>query len=463
VTRESRGGAPGDPPSPAADLLLRRPDRGARPVARAVVLAAWAVCTASALLYAVRFGGRMPVMDDWEMVPRLTGDSPVSFSWLWAQHNEHRIPLPRLVYLGLVGLTGDFRSGMILSVFLLSGAAAGSIAAMASLRGRVSLADAVFPLAILGLGQHKNLLWCFQLQMVLSAALILAVLATIVRMPLRSDSRTAGLLFALLAAAILCGGVGAAFSPPIVAWLAIAGVARSAGSDPAQRRGGLAMIAAAAGLLALLASVLVGFDRPRVLPASGGLFAAGRTSVQFLGSGLAVAPRSAFSVAAVAVGGAWLATIALLVRAGARGGDRPRALALLAFQLSMGSLALGIGFARSGLGAEAGLESRYATIAMPAICGIAMAWSLHSGSVAGRVASSAILLFLAAAAVPNAREAIDFGTWWRSRMTELDLRVARGASPADLVERFGDDLYPDPAILLRRMEMLRAARMGPFR
>jgi hypothetical protein len=42
-----------------------------------------------------------------DSVRRLCGAEPVTLSWLWSPHNEHRIPLPRLLYLSSYTLAGD--------------------------------------------------------------------------------------------------------------------------------------------------------------------------------------------------------------------------------------------------------------------------------------------------------------------------------------------------------------------
>ena len=47
------------------------------------------------------------------------GREPV-LPWLWAQHNEHRLPLPRAVFLTMFRVTHDFRTGMNLQVAMLS-------------------------------------------------------------------------------------------------------------------------------------------------------------------------------------------------------------------------------------------------------------------------------------------------------------------------------------------------------
>ncbi|HEX6861619.1 MAG TPA: hypothetical protein VF414_02330, partial [Thermoanaerobaculia bacterium] len=67
----------------------------------------------------------IPFLDDWEMIPVLTGVEPVTPGWLWSQHNEHRIVIPRLIYLGILKLGGyDFRAGTIFDLLLLCATAA---------------------------------------------------------------------------------------------------------------------------------------------------------------------------------------------------------------------------------------------------------------------------------------------------------------------------------------------------
>ena len=43
----------------------------------------------------------LPYWDDWEMVPVITGHEPVTLKWAWAQHNEHHMPVPKLILVGL--------------------------------------------------------------------------------------------------------------------------------------------------------------------------------------------------------------------------------------------------------------------------------------------------------------------------------------------------------------------------
>ena len=92
---------------------------------------------AAACAFVLRFGTNVPSWDDWDMVPTLTGEQPVTAFWLWSQHNEHRVPLPRLIMLALNKLTVvDFRVDMLFDALLLAALAGGMILVAQSLRGR---------------------------------------------------------------------------------------------------------------------------------------------------------------------------------------------------------------------------------------------------------------------------------------------------------------------------------------
>ena len=90
-------------------------------VAPALVWAVWALLTTLDLFWVTKSSMNLPLVDEWVMVPVLTGHEPVTLSWIWSQHNEHRLPLIRLFLLGVYELGGcDFRSGVWLNVGLMS-------------------------------------------------------------------------------------------------------------------------------------------------------------------------------------------------------------------------------------------------------------------------------------------------------------------------------------------------------
>src|SRR5919206_1760323 len=141
-----------------------------------LVWVVWATTLAAALGFVARFGSNVPSWDDWDMVPTLTGRQPVTPAWLWSQHNEHRVPLPRLLFLALNRLTvTDFRVTMYFDLLAMAGVASAMILTARRIRGRTILADAFFALLLLNWGQAANLLWGWQLQFY--ASVIMACIA----------------------------------------------------------------------------------------------------------------------------------------------------------------------------------------------------------------------------------------------------------------------------------------------
>src|SRR5262245_23220343 len=157
-----------------------------------LLFAVWAGLTLVTAGFILRFGHDAPWAVEWEFVPALVGDEP-AIPWLWTQHNEHRLPLHRLVYLGLFHLTLDFRTGMLVQVAVLSGLAWGLMRVSATLRGRPAWADAFFPLALLHPGHAENWLMGYQLCFALSAAFACGIAVVAARTP-PASIRTCGLI-----------------------------------------------------------------------------------------------------------------------------------------------------------------------------------------------------------------------------------------------------------------------------
>jgi hypothetical protein len=131
-----------------------------------------------ALVYVMTFGKNLPFQDEWHMVvPFLTGERALTLEHLWAQHNEHRIVLTKLVELCLIRLGGgDFRVSMYVNVALCAATAAALVLAARQLRGRSAYQDAVFPLLLLQVGHYETLPRGDQVGNVLGTALACTVL-----------------------------------------------------------------------------------------------------------------------------------------------------------------------------------------------------------------------------------------------------------------------------------------------
>src|SRR5687768_16482904 len=66
----------------------------------------WAGMLAATCWFVLRYGFTLPYRDELQMVDVLLGEQPVTLAWLWSLHNEHRLFVPRLFYMGLTWLTG---------------------------------------------------------------------------------------------------------------------------------------------------------------------------------------------------------------------------------------------------------------------------------------------------------------------------------------------------------------------
>ena len=87
----SSGGSPGRDRKPV------NKDRGAA----LFVYGVWGLALAFALGLVAHFGHNAPFNDDFAIIPWWTGERPITLSWLWEPHNEHRIALPKLILLAL--------------------------------------------------------------------------------------------------------------------------------------------------------------------------------------------------------------------------------------------------------------------------------------------------------------------------------------------------------------------------
>ena len=125
----------------------------------AAVVFLWASMSLIALGLVYRYGTRtLPQNDEvWLLYDSGPG---IHIDWLWKTWAEHRIPLAKLIWKGVLQLTNyDFKAGNFLTVLGLSATAGLMLWTANKIRGRTILADAFFPLAILNVGQAQVFLW----------------------------------------------------------------------------------------------------------------------------------------------------------------------------------------------------------------------------------------------------------------------------------------------------------------
>ena len=408
------------------------------------------------------FGVDCPYFDEWEMIPTLTGNQPITLKWLWSQHNEHRIFLPRLMYLAVEKVARyDFRAGMFFDVFALGAAAAALIVLVRRIRGRTEYTDAFFPVLVLNLGQAQTFTNSFQICLVAGTLLFVAALMLSVhaaRLGFRS-SVALGVCAILLP---LVGGHGVALVPALAVCVVITGWGLR--GEPRGRWKMLFVWALAGIAVALTAFYFVNYTRPAKHPVSPGIGATLDASVQFLTTGFGAAarfgwPQTRFLFFAL-VGAS---VVALIVVFKNRPEERARAARVLLFLVAMASLALGIGWARNALGASALFASRYVALAAPFWCAIYLAWEFLDRAPVRHFVQMTLLFCASTLVVANHQDAKREAVYFRDvrQSVVLDLRAGMQLEP--LVTRHKGQLYyGDRAALVERMKMLRDKKIGAF-
>jgi hypothetical protein len=432
----------------------------------AAVWLVWASALAIVLGFIARDGRNLPFEEDWLMVAPMTHHEPHLGTWLWSQNSEHRLPLPRLVNLGLLRATGDFRATMVFDTLMLAAVAAGMILSARRLRGgRTSLADAFFPLLLLHLGQWDNLLWAWQIQFVLPTVLVSVVLLAILAQPSTPPSGARAVGTALAVAGLpLAGANGLVLAPPLAVWLVYAWWAgRRAGSTSPS-----ASAAAIGGVAALLlcAVYFIGYQSSPWNGASPGIAATLATTAKFVIYGLGPVTAKAWVVFGAVCAAVLVASLAALVQAlRTRDRERIRVVGLLAYFAACGILAAALGWGRAGRVAELGrMSPRYALLAAPLLCAAYFTLLLY-GSGSLRRWGPAALALLAALLFPlNTREGLKRRDWFGAGMVAFERDIATGASIDSLAQRhYQFLLHWDEPLMAESMRQLRDAGFAPFR
>ncbi len=305
------------------------------PTAGFAALAAYTVARA-----ALRFANS----DDFDLA---LGKWPPSLSWLWAQHNEHRLALPKLV-LSWCARHGDFRGGVWLSLALLTGACVWLVA-----RVDRGLGVRVLVPAVLLCPANNAWHWDVELQFAACAALFVVAFAQALTATRARDAAVVAVASILLP---LTGGNGLVLAGATT--LASLVLARDRTLDATTRA---IFAAGAVATLATGAAYLVGYHAP---PQHEALHAASFAQLASVAAHLLVAPIGGVGERFVVVA-APLVAIAFIVAA-AVSWRAPRRLVFASFFAGSLALVAVIAAARAGRGWPPGLELHYASLVAPA-------------------------------------------------------------------------------------------------
>jgi hypothetical protein len=440
------------------------PRDDSEPGALLFVGATWLVMIFAAVILVVLYGVDVPLWDDFELVPVLTGEKPLTVEWLWAQHNEHRNALSKLILLGAYRLSGfDFRAGMFLNVAALGALACGLIMFARAARGATCYSDAFFPIILLNWGLHADLLWSIQFTNVLPVALASFLLLLIVAHPSRPGwGRTisAAVLLGLLP---LNGATGVAFVPPFCGWFLALAASHWRGREPGGKRSAFLVLAVMVPALTVTLLYFRGYTRPSHHAIKPEIADVLRTSIQFLGIGFGLPASVLWPWSGLVVVALFFSSLALVVNAVVRQPEeRLRSLGTLCFLGANGVLAAGVGWGRASAGELAGFQDRYVVISAPWLCFASVIWGLFGSTIARRLVPMCLLFAASILLWPNTVGGLKYAEAVRAQAQALARDVTNGVPIYLILKHYTPFLYPSQDELGDFLRMLRRARIGLF-
>ena len=115
---------------------------------RIFVLGAWLAATSAALVLVHCYSSNSPYADEWPWLDVVVGDRACDAAWLLEPENHHRVPLAKLLYVGLARATNnDFRPAPWRTCWFCRRQALGLLWAVRRARGETRLSDVILPVA----------------------------------------------------------------------------------------------------------------------------------------------------------------------------------------------------------------------------------------------------------------------------------------------------------------------------
>ena len=437
-----------------------------------IVVIVWAAMLAVALGLVISYGTRTLPQND-ELWALYDSGSGIHFDWLWKTWAEHRIPLAKLIWKGVLESTDyDFRAGDFLTVLTLAGTAAFLIWTAGRIRGRIILADAFFPLALLNFGQAQVFLFWWQINHVLAPVTAILLLALLVRRGNDLQLRHAALIGAGLILFVLCGPGGLPYVIALAFWLFVWAASYWPSFAEPQRHQCLMVLATAIIALGLLAFYFVDYkpyfpvnDPPTVSSwaPNPGLPATAITYLQILGLSIGTATKPYPVATGIAVLVFALLTGATLVRIWfKRPDERWRAFGIASLLAALSVTFTFISWSRAGMGLDYIYFGHYLTHAAPGLCCLYFIWEIRGGRV-GRVVQLGMVGVLAGLVPMNFHQAVLVGQDVRQKTLAFEHDVHSGVPASVLAEHhFASDVVPRSGKLTEILRAHKANQIGIF-
>jgi glycosyltransferase involved in cell wall biosynthesis len=423
-------------------------------------LFAWTVllgASIAALWFAVRHAPPLPYVDEWFYIPLLAGRESLSLEWLWAQHNEHRIPLAKLIWFGLERCSGvDARWGVVANVLLLTASSVVLILALRRFRGQSAWTDAFVPLLFLHWDHWENLTWPFQIAFTLHHVMLSILIAVILDLNRSSRSKRALPFGLCLVAFSLVGSSALPFILLIAPWWSWMALRARPRIRP--------WISVGLPALALLigAVQLLSFHRPEGHPSSPGLWTSAMVALEVLAGSVGFKGTRNWPASGWLTAVALAAALAMLLRESRRQLPARGLLTALGGLLVLSFL---VGHSRAGFTRFAGFFERYVTLScfLPLIVYVTAEYLWPD--LVRRLVRTALLLFMAFLYEANGAHALDLMIQRRLAEQSLARDVNAGVPVSILARRhlywYVETRKPDD--YERDLRMLAEERKAIFR
>ena len=438
-----------------------------------IVAIIWVILLVAAIGLVRTYGTRtLPQADElWALYD--AGPS-IHMQWLWATWAEHRIPLAKLIWKSVLQSTEyDFRAGDFVTITALALMALGLVWTAAKLRGRVSVSDAFFPLALLNFGQAQVFLWWWQINHVLAPVLAGLMLMLFVLRGNNLQLGHAGLLSVGLILFVLCGPGGLPYVLALAAWLFVWALSVWPPYTQLQQRR-LAFVLLTA-LTALLLTVFYFVDYKPYFPVndpptisswapSPGLIASGVAYLQILGLSLSTVTKPYAIVCGLAVLGFGIVTAGVLIRAlWQRPAESLRLFGLIMLLSAQAVIVAVIAWSRAGMGLDYIYQGHYLTIMVPALCAFYFVWQIAGGRFA-RFVQFGMAVVLAALLPASYVQAKQVGNALRQQSAAFE-RDVRAGMPAEILAEhyFASDVVPRADKITRILIAHKANGIGIFK
>jgi hypothetical protein len=414
------------------------------------------------LCFVAIFSLRFPYADEWEWIGRVTGNEPVTLSWLWSQHNEHRMFLPRLIYFALGWLSGfDFRAGAFFYIFILSGLSLAMMATVRVFRGQTRLYDAFFPLLLMHWGQYDNLIWGFQLNFVTSVVVEGIILLMVSRCGDGITFKLSILLSLCLILLGLCGSYGIVYLPPMICWLLYAAARKWRGNELHSKSNAMAIFIAAMVPASLVAFYLHGLHTTHYSP---NFYSTLRTMIQFASCGIGQTAKDIWPLSGVVA----LFACAIIAKNSLSAllkqpAERLKAAGYLSFVAGFVALALAIGVGRTG--PMIGFEPRCITLAMPLLILLFLQCESQMDSFLKLYVPRILFILACILFVVNVQKGIVYSTHLWRHVAQY-IQDMRDEVPPYIISLRHENMWGQghvpPEVFATRLAWLREAKLGPY-